>query len=80
MDPNLSVLDYLRRLLGKTGSKDGCASGDCGACTVVVGDLVTGEDGAARIRYRRLHSCLPCVSAVHGEQGLTVEDLKHQAR
>ncbi|WP_303699779.1 2Fe-2S iron-sulfur cluster-binding protein, partial [Pseudomonas aeruginosa] len=39
LDPNLTVLDYLRRHLGKTGTKEGCASGDCGACTVVVGEL-----------------------------------------
>ncbi len=80
LDPNLTVLDYLRRHLGKTGTKEGCASGDCGACTVVVGELVTGEDGAERIRYRSLNSCLTFVSALHGKQLITVEDLKHQDR
>ena len=39
LDPNLTVLEYLRRHLGRTGTKEGCASGDCGACTVVVGEL-----------------------------------------
>ncbi|MCO2242604.1 2Fe-2S iron-sulfur cluster binding domain-containing protein, partial [Pseudomonas aeruginosa] len=78
LDPNLTVLDYLRRHLGKTGTKEGCASGDCGACTVVVGELVTGEDGAERIRYRSLNSCLTFVSALHGKQLITVEDLKQQ--
>ncbi len=55
LDPNLTVLDYLRRHLGKTGTKEGCASGDCGACTVVVGELVTGEDTAPI----RRHACWP---------------------
>ncbi|MEQ8514822.1 MAG: 2Fe-2S iron-sulfur cluster-binding protein, partial [Chromatocurvus sp.] len=34
-DPNRSVLEYLREDAGKTGTKEGCASGDCGACTAV---------------------------------------------
>jgi xanthine dehydrogenase small subunit len=39
LDPNMTVLQYLREHLGKPGTKEGCASGDCGACTVVVGEL-----------------------------------------
>ncbi|MDN5598749.1 MAG: 2Fe-2S iron-sulfur cluster-binding protein, partial [Pseudomonas sp.] len=39
LDPNLTVLNYLREHVGKPGTKEGCASGDCGACTVVVGEL-----------------------------------------
>lgn len=50
LDPNTTVLQYLREHRGKTGTKEGCASGDCGACTVVVGELV-GE----RLRYRTLN-------------------------
>lgn len=75
LDPNMTVLNYLREKCSKTGTKEGCASGDCGACTVVVGELV-GED----IRYRTLNSCLTFVSALHGKQLITVEDLKHEAR
>jgi xanthine dehydrogenase small subunit len=75
LDPNLTVLDYLRQVRGRTGTKEGCASGDCGACTVVVGELV-GE----RIRYRSLNSCLTFVSSLHGKQLISVEDLKHQGR
>ncbi|MDF9896458.1 UNVERIFIED_ORG: xanthine dehydrogenase iron-sulfur cluster and FAD-binding subunit A [Pseudomonas reinekei] len=41
LDPNLTVLNYLRDHVGKPGTKEGCASGDCGACTVVVGELQT---------------------------------------
>ncbi|MBS7691441.1 xanthine dehydrogenase small subunit [Pseudomonas lalucatii] len=75
LDPNVTVLNYLREHLGKPGTKEGCASGDCGACTVVVGEL----DGE-RIRYRTLNSCLTFVSSLHGKQLITVEDLKHQGR
>ena len=77
LDPNLTVLNYLRQTLGKTGTKEGCASGDCGACTVVVGELV-GEEGAERIRYRTLNSCLTFVSSLHGKQLISVDDLKHR--
>ncbi|MFW9674655.1 2Fe-2S iron-sulfur cluster-binding protein, partial [Vibrio parahaemolyticus] len=70
LDPNTTVLQYLREYRGKTGTKEGCASGDCGACTVVVGELV-GE----RLRYRTLNSCLTFVSALHGKQLISVEDL-----
>ena len=76
LDPNATVLNYLREHLGKSGTKEGCASGDCGACTVVVGEL-DGADGQERIRYRTLNSCLTFVSSLHGKQLITVEDLKH---
>ncbi|WP_296250705.1 xanthine dehydrogenase small subunit [Pseudomonas sp. UBA4194] len=79
LDPNLTVLEYLREHLSKPGTKEGCASGDCGACTVVVGEL-HGEEGQERIRYRSLNSCLTFVSSLHGKQLISVEDLKHQGR
>ena len=71
LDPNMTVLNYLRSEVGKTGTKEGCASGDCGACTVVLGEL----DGD-RIRYKSINSCLTFVSALNGKQLITVEDLK----
>ena len=76
LDPNLTVLRYLREHRHKTGTKEGCASGDCGACTVVIGELV-GEQGRERLRYRSLNACLTFVAALHGKQLLTVEDLRH---
>ncbi|SDH81899.1 xanthine dehydrogenase small subunit [Pseudomonas panipatensis] len=79
LDPNLTVLNYLRQHLGKTGTKEGCASGDCGACTVVVGEL-TGAEGAERIRYRTLNACLTFVAALHGKQLISVEDLKQRGQ
>ncbi|WP_248744255.1 MULTISPECIES: xanthine dehydrogenase small subunit [unclassified Pseudomonas] len=78
LDPNLTVLNYLREHVGKSGTKEGCASGDCGACTVVVGELQTDDDGREHIRYRSLNSCLTFVSSLHGKQLISVEDLKHQ--
>ena len=78
LDPNLTVLNSLRDHLGKPGTKEGCASGDCGACTVVVGELRTDDDGREHIRYRSLNSCLTFVSSLHGKQLISVEDLKHK--
>lgn len=80
LDPNLTVLEYLREHLGKSGTKEGCASGDCGACTVVVGELATDDDGREHIRYRSLNSCLTFVSSLHGKQLISVEHLKHQGK
>ncbi|SFB45665.1 xanthine dehydrogenase small subunit [Azotobacter beijerinckii] len=79
LDPNLTVLRYLREHRHKTGTKEGCASGDCGACTVVVGELV-GEAGRERLRYRSLNACLTFVATLHGKQLLTVEDLRHDGQ
>lgn len=75
LDPNVTVLNYLREHVAKPGTKEGCGSGDCGACTVVIGEL-EGE----RIRYRTLNSCLTFVSSLHGKQLITVEDLRYQGK
>ncbi|HEY6611584.1 MAG TPA: xanthine dehydrogenase small subunit [Pseudomonas sp.] len=74
LDPNLTVLEYLRRHLGRSGTKEGCASGDCGACTVVLAEPDPVANGQ-RLRYRSLNACLTFMSALHGKQLLTVEDL-----
>ena len=79
LDPNLTVLQYLRQQLHRTGTKEGCASGDCGACTVVVGERVV-EDGRERLRYRAINACLTFMAALHGKQLLSVEDLQHGER
>ena len=80
LDPNLTVLNYLREHLHKPGTKEGCASGDCGACTVVVGELHTDDQGVECLRYRSINSCLTFVSALHGKQLISIEDLKHQGQ
>jgi len=70
--PNTMVLAYLRDHQGRTGTKEGCASGDCGACTVVVGELHGGE-----LRYKAINACITPLGNLHGRQLITVEDLKH---
>jgi xanthine dehydrogenase small subunit len=71
VDPRTTVLEYLREILQRKGTKDGCATGDCGACTVVLGEL-EGE----RMRYRAVNSCIMPLGSLHGKQLISVEDLK----
>jgi xanthine dehydrogenase small subunit len=68
--PSTTVLNYLRSLPGHRGTKEGCAEGDCGACTVVLGELVNGK-----MHYRAVDSCLLFLPAIHGKQLITVENL-----
>jgi xanthine dehydrogenase small subunit len=70
--PTTTVLNYLRSLPGHKGVKEGCAEGDCGACTVVLGELV----GNKSIRYKSADSCLLFLPMIHGRQLITVENLK----
>jgi xanthine dehydrogenase small subunit len=64
--PTTSLLDWLRGS-GRTGTKEGCAEGDCGACTVVL------EEGARRIP---VNACLTMIGQVHGRAVRTVEGLR----
>ena len=64
------LLDYLRGL-GLTGTKEGCASGDCGACAVAAG--VPDEKGG--VRYRAVNSCICFLRSLAGGQVVTVEGL-----
>lgn len=62
----------LRRPLRRTGTKESCAEGDCGACAVVVGRL--GSDGA--LRYEVVNACIRFLATLDGRQRLTVENLR----
>lgn len=75
VDPNLTVLNWLRQEQRRCGTKEGCASGDCGACTVVLGDVEAGK-----MHYRSANSCLLLVGQLQGRQLLTVEDLACQGK
>ena len=65
---HLTLLEYLRGA-GLTGSKEGCAEGDCGACSVAVID----KDAAGRAVYRAINSCLTPLCLLHGREIITVE-------
>jgi xanthine dehydrogenase small subunit len=71
LDPTLTVLRYLRETERLTGTKEGCAEGDCGACTAVLGEL----DGES-LRYRAVNTCIQLVATLDGKVLITVEYLK----
>jgi len=62
LDPRTTLLDALREHLGLTGAKKGCDHGQCGACTVMLGD-------------HRVLSCLTLAASVHGRAVTTIEGL-----
>ncbi|MDX1737994.1 MAG: xanthine dehydrogenase small subunit, partial [Alphaproteobacteria bacterium] len=72
MDPTYTVLRWLREEEGHMGTKEGCAEGDCGACSVVLGEL----DAAGKMTYRALNACIQFMPMLHGKWLLTVEDLE----
>lgn len=69
-DPNRTVLQYLREDLQRTGTKEGCAEGDCGACTVVVGEL-----HGDRVRCQAVNACIQFLPTLDGKALFTVESL-----
>jgi xanthine dehydrogenase small subunit len=69
-DSNETLLNYIRTKLKKTGTKEGCAEGGCGACTVVFGELQNNE-----ISYRAINSCITFLPTLQGKQLILVEDL-----
>ncbi len=68
-----TVLDYLREELHRTGTKEGCAEGDCGACVVLIGEL--NPQGTA-VNYVPSNSCMQLLPTLDGKSIKTVESLK----
>ena len=68
--PDRTLLEVLREDLGCTGTKEGCGEGDCGACTVVLGEA---RDG--KLHYSAVNSCIRLAHSVNGMALWTVEDL-----
>ena len=69
-NPNETLLNYIRTKLKKTGTKEGCAEGGCGACAVVLGELKNNK-----INYNAVNSCIMFLPTLQGKQLILVEDL-----
>ncbi|MGO4704491.1 xanthine dehydrogenase small subunit [Microvirga sp. 2MCAF38] len=69
-DPRTTLLDYLRLQERSTGTKEGCAEGDCGACTVALGRV---RDG--KLVYEPVNACILLLGQIDGAELVTVEDL-----
>ncbi len=68
--PGITLLDFLRKNLLLTGTKEGCREGDCGACTVLVGSLTN-----KGVEYKSVNSCLLPIIDVNGKHVVTIEGL-----
>jgi len=68
--PRRTVLDWLREEMRLTGTKEGCAEGDCGACTAVVGRLKAG-----RLVYEPVNTCILLLGQLDGCELVTIDDL-----
>ncbi len=67
------LLDLIRYHKYLTGTKIGCREGDCGACTVLIGEIIN-----SKLRYRAVTSCLTALGNIHGKHVVTVEGLNRE--
>jgi xanthine dehydrogenase small subunit len=70
-DATMTVLDYLREHTSRTGTKEGCGEGDCGACTVGIARL----DAQGKVQYQTTNSCIRFLSSLDGAALISIEDL-----
>ena len=71
-DPNKTILNYIRNDLKMTGTKEGCAEGGCGACTIVLGEL-----NKNKIVYKAINACISFLPILNGKQLILIEDLSN---
>ena len=72
-DPNQTILNYIRTELKKTGTKEGCAEGGCGACTIVLGEL-----NKNKVTYKSINACISFLPILNGKQLILIEDLVNE--
>jgi xanthine dehydrogenase small subunit len=72
-DPNKTILDYIRSDLKKTGTKEGCSEGGCGACTIVLGELKNNK-----IVYKSINSCISFLPSIDSKHLILIENLISQ--
>ena len=68
--PSRTLLEVLREDMCSTGTKEGCGEGDCGACTVVLGEAVDGQ-----LKFKAVNSCIRLAHSVNAMAVWTAEDL-----
>lgn len=69
-DPRTTLLDWLRLEEGATGTKEGCAGGECGACTVILARHHSGQ-----LVYHPVNACIHLLGQIDGAELITIEDL-----
>ena len=74
-NPATTLLEHLRGPMRRTGTKEGCAEGDCGSCTVLVGEAE--GDG---VSWRAVNACIQLLPMLHGKALLTVESLAKESQ
>ena len=72
--PTMTLLNYLRETEGLCGTKEGCAEGDCGACTVTVGEV-----SGTEVVHRSLNACIQFLPMLEGKSITTVEGVQGPA-
>jgi xanthine dehydrogenase small subunit len=76
--PTRTVLDWLREDARCTGTKEGCNEGDCGACTVVIGEIAASGDATAvrGLTLKTVNACIQFLPTLDGKALFSVEDLR----
>src|SRR6185437_16437525 len=75
LSPQTTLLEYLRDERRLTGTKEGCAEGDCGACTVIVA-----ERAGDALAWKPINACIRLLPSVDGKAVFTVESLAGAGR
>jgi xanthine dehydrogenase small subunit len=76
---DMTVLRYLRTQHILAGTKEGCGSGDCGACSVLLGKYCGDENGSKQWQYQAINGCITFVAQLDGKSLITVDALATKA-